>query len=79
MNIKIQVIDTNTGISNYGSIEEPNIQKGLEIDHALRTFGITYATVKWIRNDKLVLSTVMTGTVEKTSKVVIVVVLEGKS
>jgi len=75
MNIKIQVIDTQTGISSYGSIDEPNIQKGLEVDHALATFGITHATVKWIRNDSLISSTVMTGIVEKTAKIVIVVVL----
>lgn len=76
MNIKIQVIDTHTGIYSYGSINEPNIKKGLEIDHALKTFGIDYGNVDWRDDIILLSSTIMIGLVKETTKIAIIIICE---
>lgn len=65
----IQIIDTISGISQYGKIEEP-IVKGKEIDNALAHFGVSYGNVNWLYKDK-----VWYGEIEGTSKIVTVVTL----
>ena len=78
MKVFIQIIDTNTGISQYGMIEEPVI-KGQEIQNALKHFGIIYGEVTWnsdfINNDVANSPRLLTGYVEGSNKVVNVIEL----
>lgn len=46
MKVFVQIIDKQTGISQYGMIEE-SISKGFEIANALGHFGVNINTVKW--------------------------------
>lgn len=68
MNMKkvfIQVIDKNTGVYQFGEIQEPVI-KNKEVENALLHFGINYASVEWkasYNNSKI-------GIVEGTTKIV---------
>lgn len=46
MKVYIQVIDTRSGISQNGMIEEP-VKSGFEIANALEHFGVNINTVEW--------------------------------
>lgn len=70
MKVFVQVIDTYSGISQHGMIEEP-VVKGKEIDNALAHFGVSYNNVNWIYKDKKL----KYGEVEGTSKIVTSVTL----
>ena len=45
MKVFVQIVDKQTGISQYGMIEE-SIQKGFEIANAIGHFGININNVK---------------------------------
>ena len=47
MKVFVQVVDTLTGISQNGMIEEP-VEKGFEIQNALKNFGISEQDVAWL-------------------------------
>lgn len=66
----VSVIDTRTGISQYGMIEE-SVEKGLEISNALGHFGIQYGNITWHFTKKEDFE-VKYGEVDGTSKIVFV-------
>lgn len=47
MKVFVQVIDTRTGISQNGMIEE-STEKGFEIANALGHFGVGINTITWL-------------------------------
>lgn len=47
MKLFVQVVDTLTGISQNGMIEEP-VKNGFEIQNALKHFGISEQDVEWL-------------------------------
>ena len=47
MKVYVQVIDTRSGISQNGMIEE-SVEKGFEIANALGHFGVDINTVNWL-------------------------------
>ena len=47
MKVFVQVIDTRTGISQNGMIEE-STEKGFEIANALGHFGVEINTINWL-------------------------------
>ncbi len=69
--VAVMIVDTKTGVSQFGVIEEP-VQEGFEIENALRHFGVDRGHVIFEseNNDKI-----STGYVEETTKVVSVVVV----
>ena len=74
--IYVLIVDTLTGISQTGMIEEP-VKENLEIDNALKHFGVIYGEVIWnndfINKDVANHPRLLTGCVEGTSKVVNIV------
>lgn len=78
MKVFIQTVDTLTGISQTGMIEEPII-KGQEIQNALKHFGVVYGEVKWnsnfVNSDVANNPRLLTGYVEGGNKVVNVITL----
>ena len=77
--VYVQIVNTLTGISQNGMIEEP-VKENLEVENALKHFGVIYGEVTWnsnftnvnIANNPRLLS----GYVEGTGKIVNVVVLD---
>lgn len=69
--VAVMIVDTKTGVSQFGVIEEP-IEDGYEVDNALRHFGVDRGHVIF-ESDKS--GKVSTGYVEETTKVVSVVVV----
>lgn len=51
MKVFVQVVDTLTGISQNGMIEEP-VEKGFEIQNALKHFGISEQDVEWLYSEE---------------------------
>lgn len=51
MKLFVQVVDTLTGISQNGMIEEP-VEKGFEIQNALKHFGISEQDVEWLYSEE---------------------------
>ena len=47
MKIYVEIVDTRTGISQNGMIEE-SIEKGFEIANALGHFGVSINTINWL-------------------------------
>jgi len=76
--IYVQVVDTLSGISQTGMIEEP-VSKGWEIQNALKHFGIVYGEITWnsdfINEDVANHPRLLTGCVEGGNKVVNVIAL----
>lgn len=78
MKVYVLVVDTRTGIYQSGMIDEP-VKEGLEIDNALKHFGIEYCTVEWVSDvnfDTLLESNPsksMCGYVNDTNKLVNVI------
>ena len=77
MKVYIQVIDTRTGVYQTGMIDEPTM-KVQEIVNALAHFGVSYGSVTWdVKHDIDFVQdnvySVMTGTVDGTTKVVSVI------
>lgn len=76
--VYVLIVDTLTGISQTGMIEEPVI-KGQEIQNAIKHFGIIYGEVTWnsdfVHNDIANNPRLLTGYVEGTSKVINVIAL----
>ena len=70
MKVFVQIIDLNSGISQYGMIEEP-IQKGFEIANAIGHFGENINEVE--RENRTDLHSF--GRVKDTTKVVSVITL----
>lgn len=76
MRIFVQIVDTKSGISQHGMIEEP-IQKGLEIANALGHFGVNINSVEWnydVNHLGHSFRTMM-GNVSDTTKVVSVIAI----
>lgn len=71
MKVYVQVVDTISGISQNGMIEE-RVMKDFEIQNALKHFGVEFNDVKWYNHfiDSDINVRVMTGLVEGTSRVV---------
>lgn len=74
MKVYAQVVDTKSGISQYGMIEEL-VQKGFEVANALEHFGVNIHTVEWIYEHSKNNFRVKTGEVKDTTKIVNVVVM----
>ena len=76
--VYVLIVDTITGISQSGMIEEPVI-KGQEIQNALKHFGIVYGEITWnsdfINEDVVNHPRLLTGYVDGTNKVVNVITL----
>jgi len=67
MKVFVQIINTNTGVSQYGMIEEP-VKKGFEIANAVKHFGVDLSNINWIlESDE---NNFKFGIVEDTSKTV---------
>lgn len=75
MKVYVLVINTLSGISQYGKIEEP-VKKGLEIQNALIHFGINNALVKWFSETQLETDVIIkSGMVDGTNKIVSIVAI----
>ena len=75
MKVYVMIVDTLTGLSQNGMIEEP-VKEGLEIQNALRHFGVESGYVKWSNTSDLgVGSIIKSGVLEGTNKVISVVVI----
>ena len=76
--VYVLIVDTLTGISQTGMIEEPVI-KGQEIENAIRHFGVIYGEVTWnsdfINEDVANHPRLLTGCVDGANKVINVIVL----
>ena len=76
--VYVLIVDTLTGISQTGMIEEPVI-KGQEIENAIRHFGVIYGEVTWnsdfINEDVANYPRLLTGCVDGANKVINVIVL----
>ena len=70
--VYVLIVDTRSGISQNGMIEEP-IKEGFEIDNALRHFGITRGNIEWYNQTNDVNASIMSGVVSETTKVVNIV------
>ena len=68
MKVFVEIVDLNSGISQYGMIEEP-IQKGFEIANAIGHFGVNINEVEWENRTDLH----SFGRVKDTTKVVSVI------
>ena len=69
--VAVMIVDTKTGVSQFGVIEEP-VQEGFEIENALRHFGVDRGHVIFESENN---GKISTGYVEETTKVVSVVVV----
>jgi citrate lyase alpha subunit len=47
MKVYVQIVDTRSGISQNGMIEE-SVKKGFEVANALEHFGVNINTVEWL-------------------------------
>jgi hypothetical protein len=78
MKVYVQIVDTKSGISQHGMIEEPVI-KGQEIQNALKHFGIVYGEIIWNSNfinaDVANEPRLLTGYVDGANKVVHVIAI----
>ena len=78
MKVFVQIVDTLSGISQTGMIEEP-VVKGQEIQNALKHFGVVYGEIIWnsnfVNNDVANHPRLLTGYVEGGNKVVNVITL----
>ena len=76
--VYVQVVDTLTGISQNGMIEEP-VKENLEVENAIKHFGIIYGEVTWnsnlIYNNKANSPILLSGYVGGADKIINVVVL----
>ena len=76
MKVFVQVVDTLTGISQNGMIEEP-VEKGFEIQNALKHFGISEQDVKWLYSkegfSENVNGDILSGRVEGTYKLLSII------
>ena len=70
MKVFVGIVDRQTGISQYGMIDE-SIQKGFEIANALGHFGVNINTVKWQYNQEAE----KVGIVEDTNKIINIVTI----
>ena len=77
--VYVLIVDTLTGISQTGMIEEP-VVKGQEIQNTLKHFGIVYGEVIWNSNfinvDVANNPKLLTGYVEGANKIINIVVLD---
>lgn len=78
MKVYVQIVDSLTGISQNGMIEEP-VKENFEVENAIKHFGIVYGEVTWnsnfIHNNVANNPRLLTGYVEGANKIVNVVVL----
>jgi hypothetical protein len=75
MKVYVMVVDTLTGLSQNGMIEEP-IKEGLEIQNALRHFGVESSLVKWFCHNQIDTTNLCKmGIVEGTNKTVSIVTI----
>lgn len=76
--VYVQIVDTLTGISQTGMIEEP-VKESLEIENAIKHFGVIYGEVSWNSNfvniDVINNPRLLTGYVEGAHKVLNVIIL----
>lgn len=70
MRVFVEVIDTRSGISQNGMIEE-SVQKGFDIANALGHFGVNITTVDWDVNNECH----KYGKIRDTTKVVSVITI----
>ena len=68
--VAITIVDTKTGISQFGVIEEP-VKEGYEVDNALRHFGVKRECVNLNHYNE----EISVGYIEDTTKVVTIVVI----
>jgi len=76
--VYVQIVDTLTGISQTGMIEEP-VKEGHEIENAIKHFGVIYGEVIWNNNfvntDVANNPRLFTGYVEGANKIINVITL----
>lgn len=71
MKVYVQVVDTKTGVYQTGMIDEP-VMKGLEVQNALKHFGVNNSEVTWKYCDSL---HIQYGYIDGTSKVITVIII----
>ena len=74
MKVFVGIVDRQTGISQYGMIDEP-IQKGFEIANALGHFGVNISDVEWTISDITDNYKSKFGIVKETTKMVSVIII----
>lgn len=74
MKVYVQIVDTRSGISQHGMIEE-SVQKGFEVANALEHFGVNIHTVEWVYEHSKNNFRIKTGEVKDTTKIVNVVTI----
>jgi len=76
--VYVQIVDSLTGISQNGMIEEP-VKENLEVENALKHFGIVYGEISWeekvLENNLANSFTIMRGRVDNAYKIINVIVL----
>lgn len=69
--VSVMIVDTKTGVSQFGVIEEP-VKEGYEIDNALKHFGVERGHVIF---EESLWENILYGFVEGTTKYVNIVVV----
>ncbi len=74
MKINVQIVDTHSGISQYGMIDEP-VREKIEIANALAHFGPNICEIDWIfdHSNGFICKT---GIIKDTTKVVNIIAYE---
>ena len=76
--VYVQIVDSLTGISQTGMIEEP-VKENLEVENAIKHFGVIYGEVIWnsnfVNTDVANNPRLLTGYIEGGNKVVNVIEL----
>ena len=76
--IYVQIVNTLTGISQNGMIEEP-VKENLEVENALKHFGVIYGEIIWnsnfVNSDVVNNPRLLTGYIEGGNKVINVITL----
>ena len=76
--VYVQLVDTLTGISQTGMIEE-HVKENLEIENAIKHFGVIYGEITWnsdfINEDVANHPRLLTGSVDGANKVINIIEL----
>ena len=76
MKVFVQIIDSISGIFQNGMIDEP-VQKGFEINNALRHFGVNEIDCEWYFEHSNSFTSKV-GIVKETSKIVTITIIQNK-
>ena len=74
MKVFVQIIDTKSGISQNGMIEE-SVQKGFEVANAIGHFGVNINNVDWLFQEDISTSKTKVGNIIGTTKLINVTII----